>query len=399
MKNKIKKLIKKSNNLYCIFNFIYENLKKTYEGFFSLFFGFLPIDDQKIVFINYYGRGYGDNGKYIANELLSCGCNLDIVWLVNHEEINRVSIPSGIRIVAYGGVDAIYELSTAKIWINNCRLEQFLFKRKEQFYIQTWHGGLGLKKIERDAEKSLGLNYINKAKRDSLLSDFLISNSKHLSDIYRRAFWYDGEIVESGYPKNDPLFGDKSIYRKKIRTIYEVEMEKKIFLYAPTFRNGDCVSAYNLNFSKIKNEIKNKDQWIFMARLHPNIDEKIFYKIFPEFVINATMYSDMQELILGVDALVTDYSSCMFDSAIAEIPTFIYASDIDNYKEDRNFYFELEELPFPVSSEIDNFINKFNSFDEISFILGLKNFNKKVGLIDDGESSKRVFKLIQNLLN
>lgn len=391
----LKKNLKKIPCIYHFFLFLYIRLKIVFEFSVSIIFLIFPINNKKIVFISFHGKGFGDNGKYIVNEILSAQKKWDIVWLSNSERIDGDSFPEQVRVVKYGSIWSLYELNTAKVWINNCRMESYLFKRKRQFYIQTWHGGLGIKKIEADAIESLGIEYVKKAKRDSFLADYFISNSTHLSNIYKQSFWFDGDIVEIGYPKNDPLFMDKKVFRKKLRNFYNIDNSKKIFLYAPTFRvNGD-LTAYDLDFLKIKENLVGNNDWVFLARLHPNVDAKLFHKIFPEFVIDATAYSDMQELVLGVDSLVTDYSSCMFDSAIAEIPTFIYASDVKKYKEDRDFYFELEELPFFFSDNSDDFVKNFNKFNQTTYLLRLKNFNNKVGLIDDGKSSERFLKFIE----
>src|SRR5699024_4647257 len=161
---------------------------------------------------------------------------------------------------------------------------QNLYKRTEQYYIQTWHGGLGLKKIEGDAPYGMNKRNISFAKRDSSMADLFISNSKHLSDIYKRAFWYEGEILESGFPKNDVLFKDKGKYREKVRKLYGLNETDKILLYAPTFRDGGRVDPYDIDFGFLSNKLNNKldQKWVFVAKLHPNIDSSKFYDIFPE---------------------------------------------------------------------------------------------------------------------
>ena len=89
---------------------------------------------------------------------------------------------------------------TAKVWVDSNRKEGYIRKRKGQFYIQTWHGGVPLKKIEGDCEEYLGEVYIQRAKWDSAMTDLYLSNGGFCTDMYRRAFWYTGEILECGTP-------------------------------------------------------------------------------------------------------------------------------------------------------------------------------------------------------
>ncbi len=288
------------------------------------------------------GSTYGDNAKYIVEELLKLSNSYEIVWLLKNKTKEEADLPEQIRVVKFGSIRNIYEMTTAKLWIENNRVSQYLFKRKGQFYIQTWHGGLGLKKIEGDAPYGTAKINISHAKRDSSITDLYISNSKHLSDIYRRAFWYSGEILEVGYPKNDIFYSENDKFREKLRDFYKIPPQSKIILYAPTFRDSNSLDSYNIDFNALKNALRNKNEDLnIMVRLHPRIHVSNFHDIFGSDIINASGFPDMQELILGIDSLVTDYSSCMFDAALAGIPTFIYASDISSYMDERGFYFKL----------------------------------------------------------
>lgn len=398
--NGAKKKLQNIPLLYIALSRVHFQLKKTKEASLSFLFRMFPVKKNKIVICNFYGRGYGDNGKYIVEKILESKKDYDIVWLLKKEFEENSGLPTNIRTVKYGSIKSIYEMTTAKLWVDNCRREFHLLKRKPQFYIQTWHGGLGLKKIEADAPHSLSKRYIKYAKRDSVHADVFISNSNHLSQIYRRAFWYKGDIVEYGYPKNDVLFSDKKTYRAKIRSEYRLEKETKILLYAPTFRKDGDTKHYNIDVSKVLDAFNKKHgaNWVFMVRLHPNIKGEVFSEVFSTSVINATEFPDMQELVLGVDALITDYSSCMFDSAIAEIPTFIYASDIENYMDDRGFYFSLDELPFTLAVNSQQLISNISNFSNENYLSNLNIFNKRVGLHDKGNASERVLKLIDSTI-
>ena len=104
---------------------------------------------NKLVFCNLHGNGYGGNPKYIAEEIIAQGLNYDLVWLLRKDLLEKCHFPPSIRIVQYGTLEALYELVSAKIWINNVNGDFFYIpKRENQFYIQTWHG-IPLKKNRR----------------------------------------------------------------------------------------------------------------------------------------------------------------------------------------------------------------------------------------------------------
>ena len=137
-----------------------------------------PIKKDKIVVSSYLGQGYGDNGKYIVEQLLKQEKHYDIVWLLRD---SNNGFPEGVRSVRYLSIRSVYEQATAKVWIDNRRKPDYVRKRKGQFYLATWHGGLALKRIEKDAPEALPSHHIKAAKRDSRMVDLFLSNSSWLT--------------------------------------------------------------------------------------------------------------------------------------------------------------------------------------------------------------------------
>ena len=314
-------------------------------------FRLFPINKNKIICSNFYGKGYGDSQRYIIDELLKRNNKkYDIVWVVQNENIT--GFPKEVRTVKINSLKYIYELVTAKVWIFNTRKNIIVKKRKNQFYIQTWHGGIALKKIEKDAIDKLDKNYINQAKEDSKDIDLLVSNGKFCTDMYKRAFWYDKEIIECGLPRNDILVnGDRQKIKKIVKDFFGIKDNENIILYAPTFRNEYINNPYDIDFNnviKVLKQITNED-WKVLIRLHPGQKNPEKYVKFSENIINAFKYKDIQELILSSNILITDYSSTMFEAMIANIIVVLYANDIDNYRNERGMYFEFEELPFKLT--------------------------------------------------
>lgn len=399
--NQVKKNLDRNSFLFNALRAIYTFLRVVYQGGLSLVFRLFPIKGNKIVINNHHGQGYGDNAKYIVEELLKSNIDYDIVWLLKGKTKEEAGLPEKIRAVRFGSVKNIYEMTTARLWIENNRIYQYLFKRKGQFYLQTWHGGLGLKKIEGDASYGASKRYIKYARRDSAMTDLYISNSKHLTDIYRRAFWYKGKVLEEGYPKNDILFSEKEVFRSKLRKTYSLSSQCRILLYAPTFRDDSELSAYDVEFDTLIDNLSRREgeEWEVMVRLHPKLNVPNFHEVFGSEIVDASCFPDMQELVLGVDILVTDYSSCMFDSAIAKIPTFIYASDVTRYVDERGFYFALRELPFPIAVNTLELVNNISGFNFSCYFKQLEGFYKKVGLYDQGKASDITAMKIKKILS
>lgn len=381
-----------------------EFLEETYNlmknTFWFSVFRITRIQKNKVVICNYYGKDFGDNPKYIALELNEKYPDLDVVWLLNNKN-KQNEIPNGIRKVKYNSIKGIYEMATAKVWIDNCRKLKGESKRRKQYYIQTWHG-LGPKQCERDVESKLSRSYVRGAKRDSKMADVFVSSARFLTELYKRAFWYDGEVLEVGYPRNDIFVKKESQeMKKKICEYFSIPESKKILIYAPTFRNSHSVDCYNINFKECKATLEKRfgGEWVILFRLHPNMTEKNkLFKFDNVQFIDASNYFDAQELLAGSDALISDYSSILVDFLNTSRPTFIYAPDIRDYEGERNFYFDLNEMPAAISQNNEELVKNILEFQESEYIHKLNKFNEKMGIVEPGTASEKIAKLIASII-
>ena len=357
------------------------------------------IENNKIVICSYYGRGYSDNSKYIVDEIIKKNLDYKIVWIVNDISKNE-SFPKNIKTIKYKSKEMIYELATAKIWIDNSRKQHYTKKRENQIYIQTWHGGVALKKIEKDAINTLSKSYIKFAKKDSENIDLFISNSKFISNLCKSTFWYNGDILEVGVPRNDILFKEADILEKKIKHSLKIPKDKRIIMYAPTFRNDSNIDVYKFDYEKVIDTFNKKfsKEHILIIRLHPNILKKsteLGLECF-ENVYNGSFYPDMQELLVVSDILITDYSSSMFDFMLTQKPCFIYATDIESYRDERGFYFDFKELPFDIATNEIELIKSVENFKQDKYSQNIGEFSKDIGIIDNGSASAKVVDWIEN---
>lgn len=345
-----------------------------------------PINNKKVMFISYGGRGYGCNCKYIAESLFK-DKDIKIIWSVLEKKDN---IPNNIKQIKYLSFRWMYELITSKVWINNCRMPSFVRKRNKQFYIQVWHGALMLKKIEYDAP--LPISYTRAMENDNNMIDVMISNSTFNTEKFRSAFHYNGKVLEIGVPREEMLIKNKDEYTEKVKHFYDIN-DEKILLYAPTFRDDFSDNPYDIDFIRLKETIEKatKSKWKIFVRLHPNIKDR--KDLIPQLnlVENASNYPDMQELIAACDVLITDYSSTMLESLLINKKVVLYANDIEKYSKERGYYFRFEELPFPLAQNNDELNRIFeNKYDMRKY----SSFYNNLGIVKDYNPIEKIHQII-----
>ena len=360
------------------------------------FWHHMPIQKNKILIWANSFHTYGDSPKYITEYLLEhASGQYDIVWVFETGITIPKDLPKGIRVVRYFSMDYLREISTSKFIICNARTGPYHYfnKRPEQVYIQTWHSSLRLKMIEGDAH-SLPASYIEAAKVDSKKIDLLLSGCSFSSKIFRRAFWYNGEIMEGGTPRCDIFFGSKKRIRDKIYQYYHIPTDRMLALYAPTFRDSKVAQTHGLDFARLSQVLCSAtgDLWVIGCRYHPNLKDNGV----PVESISMTAYPDMQELITAADLLITDYSSCMFDMALRGGACILFTPDLETYTaKERALYFPLDKLPFPVARNMTELEQKIMHFDMSTYQSHVGDFLNNVGNFEDGHASARVADYIE----
>lgn len=371
----------------------------------------ISINNNKIVFDNFNGGSFGCNPKYIAQEILRRNLPYELVWLVKSvkKETAKGIFPPEIKLVGYGTKQALKELAGAKLWIDNQRKNYFikkgLTKKEGQYFIQTWHGSLGIKKLDADVDaftNEFKQEWVNRAKFDSSMWDYLLTNSEFENKIFRRALWFENKIIQFGHPRNDIFFKNTDQIKQKVKEFYNISEDKKILLYVPSFRDNGDIECYNLDYDRILDTLNYKfgSDWVCISRLHPRA-KKFDKDLIPkdnERVIDGTFYPDIQELLVTSDVAITDYSSCIFDFMLGKKPGFIFATDSEKFNNDRGFYYPLEATPFPVASNNDDLINNIRNFDTDKYKIDVEKFLVSKGCIENGHASEKTVDLIEQLM-
>lgn len=371
----------------------------------------LPINKNKIVFENFKGNSYGCNPKYITEEIIKRKLPCELVWIVKSvkQEDEEGNFPPEVQLVSKNSFNALKELATAKLWVDNQRkiyyLRRGLEKKPSQYYIQTWHGSLGIKKIGLDSPLSnINNEWIPFGIQDAEMTDYIISNSEFETNVFKSNFFGKGNIKQWGHARNDIFFKNPTEInhlKTKIKTEFNIPQDKKIMLYIPSFRDNFDLECFKIDTEMLKDTLSKKfgGDWVIAVKMHPHL-KKYSTELFDfsDTVVDASFYPDIQELLVSCDGAITDYSSCIFDFMLSRKPAFIFATDIEEYNTDRGFYYPLESTPFPISTTNEQLKQNILNFDNEKYLKDVELFLQDKGCIEDGHASERIVDLIEKIM-
>lgn len=362
-----------------------------------------PIEKGTIMFFPFQGE-YTCNPKYISEEIFHKKLPWRQVWVTLKKPKNLTgTFPSDVKVVQFNTKEYYNELSRAQIWIDNAFNfpKGFVDKKKEQTYVQTMHGSLGLKKIGPDVvddEQRNARGFLSAS-----LTDICISNSSFETMVYRTSFWEKNRILELGHARNDIFFIDNSKtikIKNKVLDYFGLEPDIHMALYAPTFRKDKESSEFeDIDFTKLKDALEKRfgSKWVILNRAHHSNIKKSKVISLP-YVLNANDYPDIQELMIAIDIGITDYSSWICDYVLTYKPGFLYTPDLNLYHDNRGFYYPLQETPFPICCNNDELVDKIFSFDESIYKIATDNFLAARGCVDDGHSSERIVQMLMEIV-
>ncbi|CAA9495249.1 MAG: CDP-glycerol:poly(glycerophosphate) glycerophosphotransferase [uncultured Solirubrobacteraceae bacterium] len=344
---------------------------------------------QPVVFASWSGR-YSDNPRAIAEELHRRGAPVEQYWLLDPEQAGDV--PDHVRRLAPEGEETEALLASAPFVVSNDVLAHAFAKSPETHYLQTWHG-TPLKKIAHDVERPVfkeAANYETWLPRDVARWDTLLSPNRFSTEIMRGAFRFEGEVIETGYPRNDLLSSpERDAIRARVREELGIGEGVRAVLYAPTWRDADPFSLH-VDLDAFEREVGG--EWVMLLRAHWQVAATANVEARPG-VHNVSAYQDIRDLYLAADALVTDYSSAMFDFAITGKPMLFFVYDLAQYRDEtRGFYFDFErEAPGPLLAESAGVIAGLRDLDRVAERHGeaYAAFRERFCHLEDGRASAR----------
>lgn len=370
-------------------------------------FLFMPIKKNTVFFCSFQGM-YNDNPKYISQKLHAVNDSLKIYWASSDKR--RDDFPDYVKAVPYGSLPYIILSMRANITVDNnfgfrltskCHKNNVFHRiyftmkckvRKGQLNVSTWHG---------TPLKHLGVDIPGHSEEIYLSSsDMLLAGCRYTKEALQSGYPCNAKFRLYGTPRNDILV-NTDVDIDNLKDKLHIPKDKKIVLYAPTFRDDVVLSGalqmQSLDFKAVFDALNKKfdGEWCFIFRVHHVVLKAFDIKELIEEnngrLINGNIGDDMAEYLVCTDVLITDYSGSMFDFALTKKPCFLFAPDKEQYEEvERGFYMDYDALPFPKSYTADELVEQIAVFDEADYVPKVERFLEDIGNVEDGHASERV---------
>ena len=351
---------------------------------------------MRIVYHSFMGR-YSDSPKVLHEALrenLRDTAGAEHVWLA--DAAHRHTFPDDVATVDVESDEARAVLESADLLVANTHTEIEWDKPASTTYLQTWHG-TPLKRIHRDVLWAPE-GRLDRLDHDVARWDLLLSPNPASTPRLRQAFRYDGEVLESGYPRNDLLSQPEAGWvRERVRSTLGLAPDRRVVLYTPTWRDDETF-AEGLPPVTLPLDVGR-----FAGALHEShtLLVRAHYMLTARAAVEATngahdvsWYPDVRDLFTAADVLVTDYSSTMFDFAVTGRPIVILAPDLERFESTvRGFYFDLlANAPGPVVRTTDELIETVRDLPDLvpDDDERYHRFRDTYSVLDDGHATERV---------
>ncbi len=370
-------------------------------------------DEKMVLFSTFDGRNYSDSPKAIYLSMLNNPKYKDykLVWVFREPEkyVHMLENPN-TYIVKTNSVGFEEICATAKYWMFNYRVADHIYPRDDQVYVELWHG-TPLKRLGYDIEISDNAMNSKEEIRDKYRIDaekfkYILAPSDFAAEKFKSAwnleeFNKTETLLVAGYPRNDFLINFTSDDVERIKAELKLPDGKKIILYAPTWRDNQHKAGvgytYKLgvDFDYLRQELA--DDYIILFRAHYLVASQFDFAKYEGFVYNASNVSDINDLYVVADLLITDYSSVFFDYANLNRPMLFYMYDLEDYgSEIRGFYIDLKEIPGNIVEKQEDLVKEIKAvnYDTEYYIEKYKAFREKFNPLDDGKAADRVIEAV-----
>jgi CDP-glycerol glycerophosphotransferase (TagB/SpsB family) len=336
---------------------------------------------NSIFFESYYGQNVSSNPRGIDRAIERMLPDVARYWSVLDAS---VEVPDG-AIAIYEGSEAWWQArASSRVLVVNDWIRKRFRKRRGQTVLQTWHG-TPLKQLALD-RPGIRLRAAIATRRERSHWSIMLAQNQFSAGVFRSAYAFTGPIWLEGYPRDDILVsGDAAAVRKRLG----VSTTAKVVLYAPTWRDDRPGKVDHLDVAKFANDLG--PGFVTLIRGHsrsmpPGVE------IVADGVIDVTGYPDISELFLVADALITDYSSVMFDFSVTGKPIYFFTPDLAHYRDDlRGFYFDLlADAPGPVLTDATELAARIRTTDRTEFAERYTAWRARFNPSDDGHAGERV---------
>lgn len=356
----------------------------------------LPLREDLVLFESFLGKAYAGNPRYIYEVLRQLRPDLKCVWSYNGE----TRIPGDPQIVRRGSAEYFQLLAQAKYRVNNIRFP-VCGKKDETVYLQTWHG-TPLKRLGYDIE----VDGPEVAARDALYREsrswsLLLSENPYSSMALSRAFRYDGQVLEAGYPLTDVLLEPFEEQSERLQKL-GLPTGRRFILYAPTWRDDQALGAWQHRFD-LRLDLEQlsaglPDDCVLLIKAHHLVSEQLDADSLPDNVRDMSWVEDINDLCVLASALITDYSSVLFDFAVTGRPMLFYCYDLEIYMgATRGLYLDVErDLPGPMVRDTAALVEELADLDGLArrYQARYAEFRQRFCALNDGQASRRVVEAV-----
>ncbi|MER5445639.1 bifunctional glycosyltransferase family 2 protein/CDP-glycerol:glycerophosphate glycerophosphotransferase [Streptomyces sp. NPDC002764] len=353
-----------------------------------------PIDPNLAVYCAYWGRGYACNPAAIHAKARELAPHIRSVFLVEPDQAH--TLPKDIEYAVIGSAKYWDVLARAKYLVNNANFADAVVKREGSVHLSTQHG-TPLKKMGVD-QATYPVVAAATGSFAKLLArvdrwDYNLTSNRHSTEMWERAFPAAHETLEYGYPRNDVYYTATADDVARARRELGVPEGKTAVLYAPTHRDYHTGFETGLDLEAFCEEAG--EDVVVLLRAHYFYDRGGARNT--GRIIDVTAHRSAEDVCLAADALITDYSSIMFDYANLDRPMVVYVDDWDVYRETRGVYFDLLELPpGPVARTPEELARVFRdgSWAGPESRAARAVFRERFCQFDDGRASERVVRRV-----
>ena len=375
-----------------------KNRRVLYRYLYLKQFSKLPIKENWVMFESFFGRQYSDSPRSIYEYMAQNNDkNYRFIWTI---EDKKTDIPYRATKVKRYSLRYVYYLARCKYFVFNVRQPQMFKKRDGMVFLETWHG-TPLKRLVFDQEEVLAATPLYKEQffRQAKEWDYLVAPNEFSSEVFCGCFMFQNTMLETGYPRNDVLHAkDRDEHARELRKQLGIPENKTTILYAPTWRDdeyydkGQYKFELKLNLQQMREELG--DNYVVLLRTHYYIADAIDLSDLEGFAMNFCKHSDIAELYLVSDILITDYSSVFFDYAGLRRPVLFYTYDLEKYRDMlRGFYISIEEdVPGPLAFTTGEVISYIKNIDAVmeQYKERYDVFYKRFCSWEDGQAAKKV---------
>ncbi|GAB2846936.1 CDP-glycerol glycerophosphotransferase family protein [Streptomyces deserti] len=305
-----------------------------------------PVNPHLAVFAAYWNRGVACNPAAIAAKLAELAPQIHPVWVVTAN--NAALLPPGTDHVVPGSRRYWEVLATAKYLVNNVNFPNEVIKRPDAIHVQTHHGTplkrMGLDQMQFPAAAQ-GLDFRALLERIDKW-DYSVSSNSHTTRMWERAYPSRYVSLDHGYPRNDVYYTASAEHIRAVRDRLGIAPGRRAILYAPTHRDYEAGWTPRLDLAALADRLG--EDTVLLVRGHYFYDRTVSPLTGLRRtgrIIDVSPYDPVEDLCLAADALVTDYSSIMFDYANLDRPIVVHADDWETYRTTRGVYFDLMAEP------------------------------------------------------